>query len=828
VRRFHGLAKKYRESKKLQRSAQGRPLAISTTHTRQASLQLELLESRCMLAGNFLRLDGIPPGGIPTSDDLSVAQATEAHASYYNHHTGVLIRDDDPAPFGGPFWTIQTDEILAWSGGISNASVGNADANATAQALSQVVTGIGNTTPAPTVNLVAAQLGHATASSDSYPNNYSSWGEARAEATLYTRFQYQALPGEENIPVLFNGFIHAAAGGVVSSHGNGSAAMNTLLTPPLSIWQQPIQYNGIRVWLEGNPPILLAEVYFSGAGLSHEGSPPATTGQWAIWGLVRDQNGQLQDFSQTGSGAQVLIPFFAQITHGAVIVFDADPNRSPAGVSDVGGIGGVAYVGYGEESYEEDFAQANVFQTISAWGFAGDNLNPPPDVDPIFDDGEGGPGDLNGDGVNDGQDAGLWAQILADYAARGLMPLIVTTEDDIANGNYSYGDLSLREAIALAATPAYAGPDTIVFAPWVEEVDLINQLLIISGNDVSIVGPGADKLTIDGPSSANAFIVGPSTSVTLRGMRITGGGGGVHSSGGTLTIDQCQIDNNVGNGGVRHGGGTLLITNSTVANNTANSPKTGGGVYVTSAISATIRNSTISTNSAVMGGGIWVNGSNLRVINSTVTNNTSTSGKVGIETGGTNVLVRLDNTIVAGNYQNGVPADLSSASGVINSASSYNLIGFDPSLTNGLNNGTSGNQVGGEETDPAINPMLGALANNGGPILTHALLIGSPAIDKGDPNFDPDAFSPPMLYDGRAGGFSRIVNGDAIVGARLDIGSYEYQPPQSASSAAAIDASLADYDLTPKDRMTLAALGIEEELPQKRRSLRPRVRGLLI
>jgi len=32
-----------------------------------------------------------------------------------------------------------------------------------------------------------------------------------------------------------------------------------------------------------------------------------------------------------------------------------------------------------------------------------------------------------------------------------------------------------------------------------------------------------------------------------------------------------------------------------------------------------------------------------------------------------------------------------------------------------------------------IDPLLGSLADNGGPTLTHALLAGSPAINAGDP-----------------------------------------------------------------------------------------------
>jgi hypothetical protein len=62
--------------------------------------------------------------------------------------------------------------------------------------------------------------------------------------------------------------------------------------------------------------------------------------------------------------------------------------------------------------------------------------------------------------------------------------------------------------------------------------------------------------------------------------------------------------------------------------------------------------------------------------------------------------------------------------------------------------------------------LLGPLVDNGGPTLTHALLLGSPAIDAGDPSivFDPGAF------DQRGTGFSRVVGG------RIDIGAFEFQP----------------------------------------------------
>ncbi len=66
--------------------------------------------------------------------------------------------------------------------------------------------------------------------------------------------------------------------------------------------------------------------------------------------------------------------------------------------------------------------------------------------------------------------------------------------------------------------------------------------------------------------------------------------------------------------------------------------------------------------------------------------------------------------------------------------------------------------------------MLGPLKDNGGPTMTQALLKNSPAINAGDPNFNPYLFNPPLLYDQRGPGFPRIVEG------RLDIGAYEAGP----------------------------------------------------
>jgi hypothetical protein len=66
-----------------------------------------------------------------------------------------------------------------------------------------------------------------------------------------------------------------------------------------------------------------------------------------------------------------------------------------------------------------------------------------------------------------------------------------------------------------------------------------------------------------------------------------------------------------------------------------------------------------------------------------------------------------------------------------------------------------------------VDPLLGPLQNNGGFTVTHALLVGSRAINKGDPYFN----DPNLPYDQRGAGFARVTGG------RIDIGSFDYRQP---------------------------------------------------
>jgi hypothetical protein len=97
-------------------------------------------------------------------------------------------------------------------------------------------------------------------------------------------------------------------------------------------------------------------------------------------------------------------------------------------------------------------------------------------------------------------------------------------------------------------------------------------------------------------------------------------------------------------------------------------------------------------------------------------------------------------------------------------ASGANISGDVNSLGHNLSDDDGGGNLTAPGDQVNTDPMLGPLQDNGSPTYTHALLMGSPAIDMGDPSF-----TPPPDYDQRGPGFPRVVNG------RIDIGAFEVQ-----------------------------------------------------
>lgn len=168
-----------------------------------------------------------------------------------------------------------------------------------------------------------------------------------------------------------------------------------------------------------------------------------------------------------------------------------------------------------------------------------------------------------------------------------------------------------------------------------------------------------------------------------------GGGSGIYGNVGTLTLRNSTLSGNTTYAGLgavhRADTGSLPVYNIAAP--------TPGGLYLESG-DAVIRNCTFARNA---GGGVIVQ-------NGTYT---------------------IESSIFSGNVQSDVgdayPMDLVKGGGTL--VASNSLI---ETVTggHGLTDGTDGNIVGAD-------PLLGPLAENGGPTPTHALLDGSPAIDTG-------------------------------------------------------------------------------------------------
>ena len=238
-------------------------------------------------------------------------------------------------------------------------------------------------------------------------------------------------------------------------------------------------------------------------------------------------------------------------------------------------------------------------------------------------------------------------------------------------------------------------------------------------DDVIIRGNVVTPTIINGGGIDRVFHITGSVSVTISSVTVRNGntvdnGGGFLNNGGVLTVISSTIRSNraSNNGGGIFNGGALKLVNSTVSTNTA--VFNGGGI-MHSGGAMTVTNSTLSGNSAADGGGFYINGGSSLLTNITLSNNTATLGAGIAQSSGT---VALKNSIV------------------------YNAIsGVDCSgtiISNGNNLNGDGTCNFTKISDlPAVNPQLAPLQDNGGPTLTHALLVGSPAIDAGD-----DAFCP--------------------------------------------------------------------------------------
>ncbi len=347
------------------------------------------------------------------------------------------------------------------------------------------------------------------------------------------------------------------------------------------------------------------------------------------------------------------------------------------------------------------------------------------------------------------------------------------------------GKCTLRAAIQEANF--HPNQDGINFAlPTPATINLTLGELQITSN-VYIAGPGARKLTVQrspaqGTPDFRIFWINFTDGLqliplTIRGLSVKNGktntdGGGIYINYSTTVhlIDAAVTGNTAaGSGGGIFNAGTINIKRSLIASNTANGLFSGGLHNITQNTNSIISDSTFTNNSGGQGGAIN-NSGNLLLINDTISHNTATGGGSSIlnnKSGNVSVL----NTIIG--MDTGSPS--SSLAGAFTSLGN-NLV-TDARNSTGFTNGVNGDQV---SDNNSINPLLGALADNGGQTDTRALLQGSPAINKGSNCIYYGDCAAPVpqgfyLFTDQRLRFLRLG------GAAVDVGAVESDPPTFSS-----------------------------------------------
>lgn len=303
-----------------------------------------------------------------------------------------------------------------------------------------------------------------------------------------------------------------------------------------------------------------------------------------------------------------------------------------------------------------------------------------------------------------------------------------------------------------------------------------------NGGDSGTGGNGSEPA---GPADGGGLYSLGNVTVTNSTFHLAGATGG--RSGDTFGSTCLGGHTSLEGGGARGGaifadGGSLIINTATFANNFAIGGDGGNGGQTNGGLNCGAH----GKGGFAFGGAIANNNAaTVNIKHGTISGNNAQAGNTGVNQGGANkppqlvaegtgggirvgpASVTLENTIIAGNTAanglgdtTGAPTPGPNVDGAVTS-NGHNLLGVTTEATGFTG---TGDQTG-------ANPMLAALADNGGPTQTMKLLTGSPAIDAG--------VAAGATFDQR--GMPRTVDDPAVVNAATsdgtDIGAYEAEVP---------------------------------------------------
>ncbi|WP_238367763.1 choice-of-anchor Q domain-containing protein [Mesobacterium pallidum] len=373
--------------------------------------------------------------------------------------------------------------------------------------------------------------------------------------------------------------------------------------------------------------------------------------------------------------------------------------------------------------------------------------------------------------------------------------LVVDSLSDAVDGDYSAGNLSLREAVDLVATGG-----TITF-----DAALAGQSIQLAGDQLSILrgvtidgdvdGDRSGDVTVVAAAGRRIFEVFAQQAVTLAHLELTGGtageGGAIRSAGDTdLTVLSAHLHGNAatGQGGAIHAEGNLTVVNSTLSGNSA---QQGGAISVHNFglladrdIRVTLTQATIAGNSAEHYGAMSIEDSNstpgssthVAIQNSTVAGNVATVGTGAVwfrdalgDGSTTNVRMVIENSVFANEFDSAAP-EIVAENAVIEAH--YSVFAGDLDLTDTPATTLTSILSAGD-------PSLGALQDNGGPAPTMMPLFGSLLVNGGS-----DLLLPLDLYDLDGDGVTSgerlprdATGSDRVAGPAVDIGAVERVSP---------------------------------------------------
>jgi hypothetical protein len=286
------------------------------------------------------------------------------------------------------------------------------------------------------------------------------------------------------------------------------------------------------------------------------------------------------------------------------------------------------------------------------------------------------------------------------------------------------GTGSLRQALSQVEL---APNSTISFTPGLSgQLSLVGTLRLNS--NVHLVGPGPDRLELRRISGTVPVLeVATGVTASLSGLAIAQGqAGGLINAGALVAVD-LHVRNNAGGGIINQAGGILRL-----------------------------RKSAITGNSAALGPAILNSGS-IEVVNTTIASNAITIvGTPGtIVNQGGNAALSLYNTTIAGNI-NITPG---AANFAIDNRTGARVVLVLASTSLSLDNSLSA----GNGNLNSTNPVLAALANNGGSTPNFLPAANSPLRNAGSQVVLAPIYGDPPFLDQR--GVARVQESGVDIGA---------------------------------------------------------------